>query len=93
MEVSDFNLFARDYHSKRKKPWRPLKDFLDHLKCNNNNFDGLILDLGCANARNFKILGDFPKKVVGIDISLELIKIALKNLNDSNQYPHCSIPG
>jgi len=88
MEVSDFNLFARDYHSKRKKPWRPLKAFLDHLKYNDYTFNGVILDLGCANARNFKVLGDFPKKIVGIDISLELIKIAQKNLKDFNQYPY-----
>lgn len=87
MEVSDFNFFALDYHSKRKNPWRPLKIFLDHLKNDGYTFKGVILDLGCANARNFKIIGDFPKKIIGIDNSLELLKIANDNLKNLNLYP------
>ncbi len=87
MEVSDFNKFALDYHSKRKKPWKPLKIFIDQLKNNGHTFNGVILDLGCANARNFKIIGDFPKKIIGIDNSLELLKIANDNLKDAKHYP------
>ncbi len=86
MKSSNFNLFAKDYHLKRKKPWKPLKNFLDQLKDKGTIFNGLILDLGCANCRNFKIIGDHPKKIVGIDISLELIKIANENLKNVNHY-------
>ncbi|MFX1329488.1 MAG: class I SAM-dependent methyltransferase [Promethearchaeota archaeon] len=86
MKYSSFNTFAKDYHLKRKKPWRPLEIFLNHLRKKAYSFNGLILDLGCANGRNFKILGDSPKKLVGIDISLELLKIAKNTLNESEQY-------
>lgn len=86
MEGSNFNFFAKDYHSKRKKPWRPLKIFLSHLKNKGTTLNGIILDLGCGNGRNFKIIGDSPKRLVGIDISLELIKIVRENLKDFNQF-------
>jgi len=86
MEVSDYNLFASDYHSKRKKPWKALKIFIDQMKNDGYTFKGVILDLGCANARNFKIIGEFPKKIIGIDNSLELLKIANDNLKNIKQY-------
>ncbi len=87
MEVSDFNKFALDYHSKRKKPWKSLKIFIDQLKNDGHTFNGVILDLGCANARNFKIIGDFPKKIIGIDKSIELLKIANENLKNVKNFP------
>ena len=85
MVISDYNHFAMDYHSKRRNPWKPLKIFIDHLKKKGISFHGISLDLGCANGRNFTLLGDSPRKIVGIDISLELLKIARKNLIDNNQ--------
>lgn len=86
MEGSNFNQIARDYHLKRKKPWRPLEFFLNHLKNKGYVFNGICLDLGCGNGRNFKILGNPPKKLIGIDISIELLKIARDGLNDIDQY-------
>ncbi|MHA2393288.1 MAG: class I SAM-dependent methyltransferase [Promethearchaeota archaeon] len=86
MESFNFNKIAKDYHLKRKKPWRPLEFFLNFLGKKKNEFHGISLDLGCANGRNFRILGTHPKKIVGIDISLELLKIALGDLNNSNLY-------
>ncbi|MHA2281464.1 MAG: class I SAM-dependent methyltransferase [Promethearchaeota archaeon] len=86
MESNTFNQIAKDYHSKRRKPWKPLQFFLDYLKTKNYIFDGICLDLGCANGRNFKILGNKPKKLIGIDISLEFLKIARNNLKNSEQY-------
>ncbi|MFX0139475.1 MAG: class I SAM-dependent methyltransferase [Candidatus Hodarchaeota archaeon] len=86
MEGSNFNQIAEDYHLKRKKPWRPLEFFLNHLKNKGHTFRGILLDLGCANGRNFKIMNTPPNKLLGIDLSLELLKIAKTNLNDINQY-------
>jgi len=86
MENSCFNHFAEDYHSKRKKPWRPLEFFLNHLKNKKYTFNGIILDLGCGNGRNFKIMGIPPKKLIGLDLSLELLKIAQAELKKNDQY-------
>ncbi|MHA2129338.1 MAG: class I SAM-dependent methyltransferase [Promethearchaeota archaeon] len=77
---------AHDYHSKRKVPWKPLDFFLGFLKKKGYYFGEITLDLGCANGRNFKILGTPPKKLVGIDISFEFLKIARENLTDSHLY-------
>ncbi|MFX0137001.1 MAG: class I SAM-dependent methyltransferase [Candidatus Hodarchaeota archaeon] len=71
---------------KRKKPWRPLEFFLNYLKNKGYTFRGIILDLGCANGRNFKLLYNPPNKLIGIDLSIELLKIANSNLKDINQY-------
>ncbi|MFX1455906.1 MAG: class I SAM-dependent methyltransferase [Promethearchaeota archaeon] len=86
MEGNTFNQIAKDYHSKRRKPWKPLEFFLDYLKKKKYVFNGICLDLGCANGRNFKILGVKPKKLIGIDFSLEFLKIAQNNLKNSNYF-------
>ncbi|MHA2036318.1 MAG: class I SAM-dependent methyltransferase [Promethearchaeota archaeon] len=86
MESNTFNQIAKDYHSKRRKPWRPLEFFINYLRTKNYFFHGISLDLGCANGRNFKILGNKPKKLVGIDNSLEFLKIAQNSLKDPEQY-------
>ena len=86
MEDYNFNKIAKDYHSKRRKPWRPLEFFLNHLKKKGYLFTGINLDLGCANGRNFKILGTYPNKLIGIDLSLEFLKIAHECLTDKSQY-------
>ncbi|MFX1324646.1 MAG: class I SAM-dependent methyltransferase [Promethearchaeota archaeon] len=86
MEGLNFNKIAKDYHLKRKKPWRPLEFFLTFLLKKDYEFHGICLDLGCANGRNFRILGTHPKKIVGIDISLELLKIALRDLHNPDLY-------
>lgn len=86
MIFMNFNQIAKDYHLKRKKPWRPLEFFLKHLKNKGLSFEGIFLDLGCANGRNFKIMSTPPNKLIGIDISLDLLKIANANLNDISLY-------
>ncbi len=86
MENYSFNNIAKDYHSKRKKPWRPLQFFLNFLKKKEYIFRGKILDLGCANGRNFKIMNEPPNKLIGIDISFNLLKIAKSNLKNSDHF-------
>jgi SAM-dependent methyltransferase len=86
MENSSFNHIAKDYHTKRKKPWRPLEFFIGFLKNKGYRFKGISLDLGCANGRNFKIMNNPPNKLIGIDISFNLLKIANSTMKDSNQF-------
>ncbi|MFX1592800.1 MAG: class I SAM-dependent methyltransferase [Promethearchaeota archaeon] len=82
MEGSNFTQIAKDYHMKRKKPWRPLEFFIDFLKNKGYSFRGRILDLGCANGRNFKIMSNPPNKLIGIDVSLKLLNLASQNLKN-----------
>ncbi|MFX1379545.1 MAG: class I SAM-dependent methyltransferase [Promethearchaeota archaeon] len=86
MESSSFNNIAKDYHSKRKKPWRPLEFFIKFLKTKGHHFHGIILDLGCANGRNFKIMSNPPNKLIGVDVSFNLLKIAKSTLSDINHF-------
>ena len=81
-----FNKIARDYHLKRTKPWKPLEIFLNHLNKEKEIFKGICADLGCASGRNFKILKNPNNKVIGIDKSLELLKIAQEALGDLDLY-------
>ena len=86
MEGNIFDQIAKDYHSKRRKPWKPLEFFFNYLKRKKYLFRGMSLDLGCANGRNFKILGNYPKKLIGIDNSLEFLKLAQIGLKNSEKY-------
>ncbi len=86
MEGSNYNQIAKDYHLKRKKPWRPLIFFLDYLKKKTYTFRGPSLDLGCANGRNIRLMSTPPNKLIGLDISLELLTIAKHDLKDINQF-------
>lgn len=86
MENCYFNHIAKDYHLKRKKPWKPFELFLIYLEKKSYDFKGLTIDLGCGNGRHFKLLKKISYKLVGIDNSIELLKIALEDLKHSNQY-------
>lgn len=54
-----------------------IDDFISHLPQ-----DALILDAGCASGRDSKIIYDKGYKIIGIDLSTELIKIAESNYSN-----------
>jgi len=85
--LTKWNKFAEDYHNKRKKPWNDLISFINKLRKNSYQFAGLNLDLGCANGRHFKIFKNDNNKIVGIDNSIEFLKIAQQKIKkiDSNK--------
>ena len=76
---------ARDYALKRKKPWSALVSFLNYLKTKHHLLDGYIIDLGCGNGRNFELITS--KYLIGIDNSLEFIKIAKERESQNNLNP------
>ncbi|MFX0018312.1 MAG: class I SAM-dependent methyltransferase [Promethearchaeota archaeon] len=83
LKNSIYDLIAKDYHLKRKRPWKDLESFILYLKSKYYKLFGNTIDLGCANGRNFEILSTFSEKLIGIDISSEFLRIAnsqLKNL-------------
>jgi alkylated DNA repair protein alkB homolog 8 len=77
---------ARDYDLKRKRPWRTLESFLNQIKTQQFLLEGLILDLGCGNGRNFELFKS--KYIVGIDNSLEFLKIAKERKSQNKLKPH-----
>jgi len=81
-----YNKLAEDYHQKRKKPWKSLEDFLKIVNSKNVQFMGLSIDLGCANGRNFKLLHSNNTRLIGVDNSIQFLKIAYQELNDKDQF-------
>ncbi len=86
MENYCYNKIAEDYHHKRKKPWKPLENFLRQLEIEGFLIKGICVDLGCANGRNFKLLKNENNILIGIDISLELLTIARYDMINSSKY-------
>jgi len=81
-----YDNFALDYDLKRRKSWKPLENFVTYLKEKGYSFNGINIDLGCANGRNFKLFKNSKNKIIGIDSSLDLLQIANTNLRDHTQY-------
>ncbi|MFX1410572.1 MAG: class I SAM-dependent methyltransferase [Promethearchaeota archaeon] len=86
MENCFFNQIAKDYHLKRREPWRPFESFFQYLKKRSYSFKGFNIDLGCGNGRHFKLLLQENCKLIGIDNSIEFLRIANDNLKDTAQY-------
>ena len=81
-----YNNIARDYSLKRRKPWKALESFLEYLEEKDYKFNGYILDLGCANGRHFELFKKKTNKVIGLDNSIEFLKIASERLKEISQY-------
>ena len=84
MEKNSYDFFAKDYHNKRRYHWKDLKIFLRELNVKGFHFEGYNLDLGCANGRNFSLFLQSNSKLVGIDNSIELLKLARERLEGQN---------
>ena len=82
MNDDAYNYIAEDYHLKRKKPWRALEVFIKDRIKTNSNFKGIVLDLGCGNARNFPLFKEQNNRIIGIDKTLQFLKIAKNFLKD-----------
>lgn len=80
------NELAKDYHNKRRHPWNALNEFISTIKVGDSFYKGYIVDLGCANGRNFKLFKKPENKLIGIDNSPEFLKIAKKQLEDIDLY-------
>ncbi len=84
MEKISYDLFARDYHNKRRHHWKDLDIFLQELIKKGIQLIGYNLDLGCANGRNFDLFLNSNSKLVGIDNSIELLRLARDRLDEQN---------
>ncbi|MEJ2277590.1 MAG: class I SAM-dependent methyltransferase [Candidatus Lokiarchaeota archaeon] len=85
MKPEKYNGIAQDYHNKRKNPWKDLEHFLDSLKEFNSLINGINLDLGCANGRNFKLFKNKINKLVGLDNSTKFMEISKNRVREFNK--------
>ena len=74
-KVKEFcNKLASDWDRRSKSDLSNIKDILSHIKISEND---KILDLGCGTGIITSLLSSYTtKKVIGIDISNNMIKIA-----------------
>jgi len=78
--IAAYNASPQKYAEKTQSltPHPEIEEFLSDISKN-----GTILDAGCANGRDTQFFVDQGFKVVGIDLSEELIKIAKRTISDA----------
>ena len=68
-----YDHIAEHFAKTREYPWPEVESFLD------SNVEGTVpaaLDLGCANGRHAELLAALADRVVGVDVSRELLATA-----------------
>jgi len=86
MNKKIYDILALDYHQKRFYPWKDFELFYNELIQEGVSFNGYNIDLGCANGRNFKIFLQSDIKLIGIDNSIEFLKISRNRLKTGKNY-------
>ncbi len=86
MSKKIYDILALDYHKKRFYPWNDFKLFFNELIQKGISFNGFNIDLGCANGRNFKVFLQSDAKLIGIDNSIEFLKISRNRITTGNNY-------
>ncbi len=73
-----YDTIAADWHSTRLTFWAEL---IDKIKVHVTP-DTKVLDVGCGNGRILKVLSDYNLEYTGVDVSVELIKLAQRDFPD-----------
>ena len=68
--IKTWNKIAKSFDITRNNPWFPVMDFIKSLSKSD-----IVADLGCGNGRNLIPCSKYCKEIIGIDISIELLKI------------------
>ena len=72
-----WNAIAQSFDSTRREPWDECIDFINNLPRRS-----LVADVGCGNGRHLIPCAEHCKKVIGLDVSKELLKIVQKKINE-----------
>ena len=72
-----WDTIAKSFDTTRRKPWKICLDFINELSSN-----GIVADLGCGNGRHLLPCAERFKRVVGVDISRNLLKIVQGKVKD-----------
>lgn len=71
-----YDRIAAHFSSTREHPWPEIREFLD-------DSDGRVgLDIGCGNGRHAELLADCTDRVVGVDVSRQLLVEATARSHD-----------
>jgi ubiquinone/menaquinone biosynthesis C-methylase UbiE len=71
-----WDTIARSFDQTRRKPWKECLDFIEKLPKKS-----IVADIGCGNGRHLKPCAKKCKKVIGIDLSKELLDIVKEKLD------------
>lgn len=67
---------AESFDTTRQKPWKYCLDFVDSL-----NKRDMVADIGCGNGRHLFPCAKKCSRVLGVDLSMKLLKIVQKKLH------------
>ena len=73
-----WNSIAKSFDSTRRKTWKECIDFIDNLSKN-----CIVADIGSGNGRHLIPCAKHCKKVIGLDVSDELLKIVQKKVDEN----------
>ncbi|HDO19708.1 MAG TPA: class I SAM-dependent methyltransferase, partial [Thermoplasmatales archaeon] len=62
---------AESFDKTRKKPWKECIEFIERLPR-----ESTVADIGCGNGRHLIYCAEQCSKAIGVDISINLLKIA-----------------
>jgi len=85
-----WDIIAKSFDKTRSKPWIQCIDFINNLP---ENY--IVADIACGNGRHLIPCAKRCKKVIGVDISNELLKIVMDKLKkekiDNVELIHSSV--
>ena len=73
-----WNAIAKSFDTTRRKPWEDCIDFINNLP-----ETSYVADIGCGNGRHLIPCANRCKKVLGLDVSKELLRIVQKKLYEN----------
>ena len=71
-----WDTIAKSFDQTRRKPWNECLDFIEKLPK-----ESIVADIGCGNGRHLIPCAKHCKKVIGIDLSKELLDIVKEKLD------------
>jgi len=69
--IKVWNAIAKSFDETRKKPWKECIEFIEKLPR-----ESTVADIGCGNGRHLIYCAEQCSKAIGVDISINLLKIA-----------------
>jgi len=71
-----WDIIAKSFNQTRRKPWKECLDFIEKLPK-----ETIVADIGCGNGRHLIPFAKKLKKVIGVDLSKELLDIVKEKLD------------